>query len=793
MDTLLKDLRFAARALRKNPGFTLLATLTLALGIGASTAMFTIVNSVLLRPLEYRDPEQLVIVREVSPSGRGAGVTSPATLVEWRGQARSFSALAGTYDQPRNLTGNGEPEEILTRLTTENFFDTLGAHAEMGRTYREGEDAVAVISHELWVRRFGGKPDVIGQPVTINDRVRTVIGVMPADFRSVGAAPDAWIPIRPDPQWRGRYLTVTGRLRPGASREQAQSEMAAIARRLSEQFPRYNLNWTVNVVPLREQVTGNIRPALLVLLGAVGLLLLIACANVANLLLGRAAARRTEIAVRLSLGATRARVIRQVLTESLLLASIAGVLGVMLAMWTTDALVQFLPADLRLPRLDEVQVDGRVLGFAVAVCMLTGILFGMAPAIVGSAVNLAQDTREGMRGTTSGRTRLRGALVIAEVALAVVLLVGAGLLGRSLQQLLHVDTGLRTDQVLTMRLTLTATRYQKEAELRGFMDRLLPRLQSLPGARAVGGEMYLPLTGLKIGHEFTRDDRPVRPGEELSTDIRIVAGDYFRAIGIPLVEGRAFDARDNEHAPTVFVVNEELAHRYFPDRSPLGQRISFDWDGTVSGEIVGVVGSIREMGPREQPSPAIYRPYAQMPVPQMTLVMHTAGDPLALATAATAAVREIDPNQPVADVQPLARVADNTVAQPRLILYVLAGFTGAALLLAGLGLYGVVSYSVAQRQQEIGVRVALGAQRADVLRPILREGLVLTAGGLAGGLVAAFAFTRVMQALLFGVEPTDPLTLAAVSLFLGIVALVASYIPARRATRLDPVVALRSE
>jgi putative ABC transport system permease protein len=796
MDRLLQDLRFAARSLRKNPGFTLVAALTLALAIGASTSMFTIVNAVLLRPLEYRDPEQLVIVRDLNRTGTNAGVTSPANFIAWRAQAHGFTAMAATFDQPRNLTSPGEPEEILTRLTTDNFFAVLGVNTQLGRPYGPDDDAAAVvvISHGLWQRRFGGDPQVIGRSVTINDRVRAVVGVTSPDFRSVGERPDAWIPMDLDPNWRGRFLTVLGRLRAGTSVDQAQGEMTAIARRLADELPQFNRHRSARVVPLHEQVTSNVRPALLVLFGAVGLLLLIACANVANLFLGRAATRRTEIAVRLSLGATRSRVIRQVLTESLLLAAMAGALGIIIAVWGTDAIVSVLPADLALPRLDEVRLDARVLGFTVAVCLLTGMLFGTAPAIIGSAVNLAQDTREGMRGTPAGGARIRRALVVVEVALAMMLLVGAGLLGRSLQQLLQVDTGLRTDQVLTMRLMLTAARYEQESELRAFMQRLLARLQSVPGADAVAGEMYLPLTGLKIGHSFTRDDRPrPRPGEQLNTDIRVVAGDYFRALGIPVLRGRGFEPRDTEHVRPVFVVNDELARRYFPDRDPLGQRISFEWDGNVSGEIVGVVGNVREMGPKEDPSPAIYRPYAQMPMPQMTLLVRSVGDPLTLASATTAAIREIDPNQPVAEVQAMDRLLANTVARPRLVVYVLGGFAGVALLLAALGLYGIVSYSVTQRRREIGVRVALGAQRRDVLRPILREGMVLTLCGLAVVLAGSVAATRVMQSLLFGVDATDPVTLAGVAFFLTATALAASYLPARRATRLDPVVALRMD
>ena len=447
------------------------------------------------------------------------------------------------------------------------------------------------------------------------------------------------------------------------------------------------------VVPVHEQVTGDVRPALLVLLGAVGLLLLIACANVANLLIGRAAARRTEIAVRLALGATRGRLVRLMLTESVMLSLAAGALGVVLAVWGTDALARLLPPDLALPRLDEVRVDGRVLGFACAISVLTGILFGTAPAVAASAVNLAQATRDAMRGTTTGRNRVRSGLVVAEVALAVVLLVGAGLLGRSLAKLLDVDTGVRAEHVLTMRVMLAGANYRQDPPVRNFMGALIPRLEAIPGARAAGGVAYLPLTGQKIGHSFWIDDQPrPRPGEEYSTDIRPIAGHYFQALGIPVLRGRTFDARDNERAAPVFIVNDALVRRYFPGRDPLGKRISFDWDATVSGEIIGVVGSVREMGPAEDASPAIYRSFPQMPFAQMTLLVRAAGEPLALSSAAAAAVREIDPNQPVAEIRTMEQVVANTVARPRLLVYLLAGFAGMALQLAALGLYGVISY-----------------------------------------------------------------------------------------------------
>ncbi|MGI9182063.1 MAG: ABC transporter permease, partial [Longimicrobiaceae bacterium] len=764
---------------------------------GAGTAMFNLVNSVLLRPLDFREAERLVMLWERSPRGSEQNAVSPRNFFAWREQAESSEELAATYDRPRNLTGGGEAEQLLTRLTTANFFSVLGASAHHGRTYLPGEDAedVVVLSHRLWQRRFGGDPAVIGRTVTLHDQPLTVVGVMPPDFRAVGAKPDLWVPVELDPEWHGRFLQVVGRLRPGATVEQARTEMSTIARRLAEAYPEFNTGSGINAVPLHEQVTGEVRPALLVLLGAVGLLLLIACANVANLLLGRAAARRKEMAVRLSLGATRTRLIRQTLSESLLLAGIAGALGLVLAVWGTAALVRLLPPDLALPRLDEVAVDGRVLGFALAVSLLTGMLFGIAPALFASAVNLAQTLREATRGSTAGRSGFRKALVVVEVALAVVLLVGAGLLGRSLQRLLEVDPGMRTEQVLTMRMSLAGTTYQEDAAKRNFMGDLLPRLEALPGARSAGGVMHLPLTGHSLGHSFYRADRPrPLPEEELSTDIRVVAGDYFRTLGIPLLGGRAFDARDNENAPALFAVNEQLARQYFPGEDPLGKQISFEWfDDQITGEIVAVVGSVRESGLTAEPAPAIYRPYAQMPSPQMTMVIRSQGEPLALAAAATAAVRQIDPNQPVAEIRTLEQVVSDTVARPRLNLYLLGGFAGVALLLAALGLYCIVSYSVTQRSHEIGVRVALGAKRGDVLQLILRQGMALTGLGLVLGLGVALAATRVMASLLFGIGATDPVTLAGVSGFLALVALLASYLPARRAARVDPVVTLRAE
>jgi putative ABC transport system permease protein len=797
MDTLLQDLRYGARALRMNPGFAVVAILTLALGIGLSTAMFTLVNTVLLRPLEYREPERLVMIWERPPGEDVNANASPANFLAWRAQARSFTELAATVDQRLNLAGSGgAPEVVRTRLTTGNFFAVLGARPQLGRTYAAGDEAeqVAVLSHRLWQRRFGGDPAIVGKTVLVNTQPYTVVGVMRPDFRSAGLRPELWLPTELSETSSGRFLQVIGRLRPGATLAAAASEMRQITARRAIDFPDFSRGYSARVVPMHEEITGGVRTTLLVLLGAVGLLLVIACANVANLLLGRAAARRREIAVRLSIGATRGRLIRQTLTESLLLALVAGVVGLGLAVWGTQALVRLLPPDLALPRLDEVRVDGRILGFAMGLSLLTGMIFGVAPAVMGSAVNLASALRDAMRGTSGGGSRLRNALVMAEVAIAVVLLVGAGLVGRSLQRMLAVETGIRTEGLLTSRITLSSAQYEEDGQLRGFMGSLMPGLRETPGVIAAGAESYLPLSGETIGHEFWYADRPHPAGtDNPDTQFRIIAGDYFRAMGIPLLQGRVLTDRDNETAAQVFVVNREFARRYFPGESPVGRRISYEWGDTTTGEIVGVVGDIREMGPAQEPSPALYRPYAQMPMYQMALVVRTAGEPASMASAVAAAVRRIDPNQPLADLRSMEQVASDLVARPRLNLYLLGGFALAALLLAALGLYGIIAYSVTQRRQEIGVRVALGAQPRDVLRMVVSQGMKLTGWGLLIGIAAALVVTRVMTSLLFGVGTSDPVTLVGVSLFLGLVAAVSSYIPARRAAQVDSMVALRAD
>ena len=795
-DELLGDLRYGIRSLRKNPGFATVAILTLALGVGASTAMFTLVDSVLLRPLPVHEPERLVVPLEVVPDRSLQVWTSPLNFFAWRDGVESFEGLGGGHVQRRNLTGQGRPEELPVLATTANFFTVLGIEPRLGRLYAESEvdDPVGVVSHRLWQRRFGGDPDVVGRTITLDGESRTVIGVLPPDFLSLGDRVDVWLPSRFNPESPGRFMSAVARLRPGATLERAQAEMEAVLRHQQEEYPQWTAGWGVHLAPLHEQVTSEARPSLLVLFGAVTLLLLIACANVASLLLARSAVRQKEMALRVTLGATRPRLVRQTLVESLVLAGLAGLLGLALAAWGTRVLVRLLPADLALPRVAEIGVDGSVLAFALGVSVLTGVLFGVAPALSGSAVRLAETLRETARGTTSGRHSFRKVLVVAEVALAVVLLVAAGLIGRSLQRMLEVDPGVRIEQVLTMQLTLTGPRYEGPEPKRRFLEALLPRLDALPGTRSVGAEIFLPLTGDKMGHVFFREDRPrPAPGEDLPADVRVVAGDYFRTLDIPLLRGRTFETGDDETAAPVFVVNQELADRFYPGEDPLGKPIAIPWGDDIVGRIVGIVGSVRENGLTEQPSPAIYRAYAQMPFPQVAVVMRAEGEPLTLADAAASVVRELDPDQPIAQVRTMEQVVAETVARPRFNLYLLAGFAGTALLLAAIGLYGIISFSVAQRRQEIALRVALGARRGTVLRQVVGEGMGLMLLGLLLGLGAALLATQVMESLLFGVAATDPATLAATAAFLLAVALLACWLPARRALRVSPMAALRVE
>jgi putative ABC transport system permease protein len=804
MRTLLKDVRYGVRTLLHNPGFTLVAVLALALGIGANTAIFSIVNAILLRSLPFRDPASLVMVWEKSRLD-DRNVVSPADYRDWKSQNHVFGDLAGVLDfLTVSLTGSGEPEELLAGAVTPNFFRLIGVRPIIGRDFlpseaAAGHDHFAILSHRLWRRRFGSDPGIVGGSIILNGDLHRVIGVLPPDFKWNNRQTDVWLPygIRPDVDYRsvaGRYMTVVGRLRPDVTLQSAQAEMSAIARRLEEQYPQFNKNWGVNLVPLHEQTVGQVRPALLVLLVAVGFVLLIACVNVANLLLARAATRQREIAVRAALGAGRRRLIRQLLTESLLLAAAGGALGLLLATWGVDALVALGPRTI--PRLSDIRIDPAVFAFTALVSIATGILFGIAPAIDISRTNLSDALKEGGRSamSTLRRRRVRSILVVAEMALALVLLIGAGLMIRSFQRLGAVNPGFRMDHLLTLRTQLAGSRYSTDPAVIAFYKEAVERIGHLPGVRSAGAINYLPLTGMASATGFTVVGRPdPGAGNELVTAVRVVDPNYFRTMGIPLLKGRGFTEHDNRQSPHVLIISQTLAQRYFPDEDPIGKKLKVEWRNTPSEEIVGIVGDILHDGLDARPEAMIYWPAARMAYEFMTLVMRTDGDPMNMVSSAIKEIRALNPDQSVSDVRAMDSVVAESVSRQRFNMLLLGIFAAVALALAAVGIYGVMAYSVTQRTQEIGVRIALGAARGDVVRMLVGQGFILALGGVGFGLAAALALTRLMNSLLFGITATDPLTFAGLSLVLVTVAIIACYIPARRATRIDPLVALRYE
>jgi predicted permease len=680
--------------------------------------------------------------------------------------------------------------------------------AALGRTYLPHEDAgeVAVLSHQLWARRYGSDPGIIGRVLTVNGSPMTVIGVLPPGLEIPTAQADLWVPVPISADSRNRYLRVIGRLRPGVTLERARAEMGTVAGRLGETFPDFNQGWGINLVPLHQQATGSARPALLILMGAVALLLVIACTNVASLLLSRATSRRKEMALRVSLGASRGRLIRQLLAESLVLSGLGGVLGLSLGIAGTRLLVRALPDAAMLPRVGEVRVDLPVLAFSLLVTVATGLLFGLMAALSTPATQLDAVLRDSARGSTSGReaTTLRSGLVVGEIALATILLAGAGLLGRSLWQLGSTDLGFRPEQSLTVRIPVGGARYAEDGARRDFWRAATARTRDLPGVIAVGSVTHLPMTtGGFSSTGFTIVGRPQPRAEELpSAHLRWVAGDYFRAAGIPLLRGRTFAETDNQETGNVFVVNEAFVRKYLTGEDPLGTELSYTWGRIVQGRpepfelrgtIVGVVASVRESGPGAEAAPAMYRWYRQEPPGEANLVVRTTGDPAAMLPSLASVIHSIDPKLPLADPRPMDAVVGKAVAGPRLNLLLLGVFAGIALFLAALGIYGVTSYGVVQRRHEMGVRMALGAAPGDVRGLVLRQGLRLTVIGIGLGALGAILLSGSLRTLLYGVSATDPATLAGSALFLGAIALVATYLPARRATLIDPIEALRAD
>ena len=813
MESLWQDLKYSLRTLGKNPGFTAVAVLTLALGIGANTAIFSVVDGILLRALPYKNPAQLVKVwGKMDKIGIPRNWVSEPEYWDLKDANRSFSNLSAfsSTGGTNLISGSGEPVRVAARGTTSELFPLLGVQAAMGRTFSSEEDQpgrnhVVVVGDGAWKALFGSDRQLIGKSVRLDAQSYTVVGVLPAGF-NFGGRVDVWIPLEIDrahPEDRGDHsYEVLGRLRPGVTPLQASAEIDAFAAQLARQYPNDygEYGFGMFLVPLQEDLVGDVRPALLVLLGAVGLVLLIACGNIANLLLARASAREKEIAIRAAMGASRRRLTQQLLTESVVLALCGGGLGLLLAWWAVDA-IRSLGREI-LPRLAEVRVDPMVLAFTFGVSVITGLLFGLAPALHSTGASVQNNLKEGGRGSSAsrGRQRLRDILVVGEVALSLLLLVCAGLLMRSFDHLLKVSPGFQTDRVLTMQLSLPGNKYKAGAAVTAFYAQLLERVRALPGVMAAGAVRNLPLSGSYQSGGVTVEDTaatnvprdPQTHRAFIEADKRPVTPGYFEAMQIPVLKGRAFAEADDAQAPLVAVVDPDFAALFWPGQDPIGKHIKAESNGWRT--IVGVVGHVKHYALNVKGREQVYFPQAQCLYAQtMFLAVRTAGDPAGLTNAIRKQVRQMDPEQPIYAVNTMEELLDASVAQPRLNLVLLGLFAGLALLLAAVGIYGVLAYSVTQRTREIGIRLALGAQPNDALLLVVRQGLALALVGIGLGLAGALVLTRFIATLLFGVTPTDPLTYTAVSVLLLAVALAASYIPAVRATRVDPIVALRYE
>ncbi|MGE0130003.1 MAG: ABC transporter permease [Blastocatellales bacterium] len=812
MQTLWQDLRYGARMLLKKPGFTLIAILTLALGIGANTAIFSVVNGVLLKPLLYAEPERLVMVYGNFLALNAANMSaSVPEFVDYQQQTRIFESI-GAYDSfSANLTPNdgGEPERVEGGMLTPGMFSVLKASPFKGRVFlpeeaQEGSDGVVMISYGLWQRRFAGDAGLIGRQISVNGRALTVIGVMPPGFAFPQSAElwrPAWFPKEQyDQQRRGaRGLLVVARLKSDVSLTAAQAEMDRLSGQLAQQYPRNygpERRWRITLKLLLADIVGDMRRPLMVLLGAVVFVMLIACANVANLLLARAVARRQELVVRMALGAGRWRIVRQLLTESILLAVAGGAVGLLLGVWGVDLLLRVLPDNL--PRMGEVGVDARVLAMTCAVALLTGVIFGLAPALTGARSDFHDTLKEGGRGTGGSRQRLRNAFVIGEIALALVLLIGAGLTLKSFWRLQEVDPGFTPDGVLTMRLLLPYETHPQPAQRAAFYQQTLERIKSLPGVETVSAASRLPMTLGNSSGTVSGENSAIGPSDPpVETEWRWVTPDHFKALGIRLLNGRAFTDADAEGAPLVAIVDETFVRRFYPNENPVGKRIK---RGRLDSQrpwhqIVGVVRHVRNQRLDLDSNPQVYFSFYQDPSPfNMSLAVRaSAGDPLALSSAVRAAVQSVDRNQPVYSIRTMRQIVAESVSPRRLTLLLMGVFAAVALSLAAAGIYGVMSYAVAQRTHELGIRLALGAQAGDVLKLIIGQGLKLAVTGVGIGLAGALALTRLMQDLLFGVQAADPLTYGVIALLLTVVALLACWIPARRATKVDPMIALRCD
>ena len=804
IETAWRDVRFGVRALVHSPVFTVVTVLSLALGIGANTAIFSVVNGLLLRPLPFPESERIVDVWHTPPQQSFPGLdkfsVSPANYLDWKAQSSAFEQMAVYGYSGFSLSTSNDPLPLIGAAVSSDFFSVLRVNAMQGRTFtpdeeRAGRDQVAVISHKLWERAFGANLNIIGQPLTLNSRSFTVVGIMPAEFEFPREA-DLWVPLAWDEKERQirsihDYLVVA-RLKQNVSQQQAQAEMSTISSRLEQQYPEENKGWGAVVIPLRDDVVGDIRQALLVLFCAVGFVLLIACANVANLMLARGANRQREIAVRIALGAGRARLIRQLLTESVLLSVSGGVLGLLLAVWGSRMLVQLG----KLPNSGGIGIDTWALGFTLLVSFGVGIIIGIVPALQLTRTNLSDTLKQGGRtGGSQVKQHTRKALVISEVALSLVLLIGAGLMIRSFWKLQNVNPGFDTSNALTMSVALTPIRYSEPHQQLAFLDRAIEQIRTVPGVVSVGATTTIPLGGGGSTQPFSVEGRPAGTvAEQPMAQTRYITSDYFRAIGVPLRQGRFFSDQDRDNSVPVVIISEAMARRFWPGENPIGKRLtpSFHLEQGAR-EIVGVVGDVKASGLDVDSSAMMYLPYRQSPRPYMSFVVRTAANPESLVQPVSAAIYSIDKEQALTDVQTMDQVLTASLSGRRFNMTLLLTFAGVALVLAAVGVYGVMNYTVMLRRRELGIRMALGAARMDVFRLVLGQGLMLTLIGVGAGLISAYALTRLMATLLYGVTATDYLTFGSVSAMLVGVGLVASYLPARRATKVNPTIALRSE
>ena len=836
MQSLIQDLRYSLRMLLSKPGFTAMVVLVLALGIGVNSTFFSVVNAVLISPIPWRDPERIVNVWETNlKRDQQSVLVSSVNFLDWRDQAKVFEQVAGWRFLYMNLTGAGEPERVQGLTVSPDYFSLLGVNAALGRTFvaeeeRPGREKVVVLSHGLWQRRFGSDPNLIGQQITVEGEPYTVVGVLPSDFRIfkvLNRQLDIFVPLSLDraglardemsadrnTETRGdvdQVMFVYARLKPDVSIEQAQAAMESIYSGLEQKYPKRNSDTGVRLIRLQEQWSEQLRPVLLMLLGAVAFVLLIACANAANLLLARASSRQKEMAIRAALGASRFTLARQLLTESLLLAVLSGAVGLLLAFWGIKLLNVLISYSV-VNRTKDFGLDGTVLGITLVISLFTGIIFGLAPALQSSRVDLSLSLKEGAGGAVRGVRggRLRNALVVSEITLAVMLLIGAGLMIRSVISLQAVDRGLNTDNVLSMQIFLPKAKYPTGLQVSNFYQQVLRRIQALPGVESASVINYPPLGPITTTVPFTIEGKtPSSPDEAPVSQYAVISAEYFQTMGIPLISGRQFTEQDANENRGVVVISATMARRFWPDQDPIGQQIiprfpeiKAYWvpeSNNLPLTVVGVVGDLNQDGimgvPQGQGAlPQLYLPYSQNPSSIMHLLMRTTFDPLRWSAAARGEVYAVDKDQPVFDVKSMDEVVAESFARPRILTLLLGAFAALALSLAGVGIFGVVSYSVTQRTHEIGIRMALGAQQRDILKLVLMKGLTLALGGVTLGLISAFAVTRVMSSFLYEVGVTDPITFAGVSVLLTGVALVASYLPARKAMAVAPMIALRSE